>query len=104
LDQPAQESQADGTGVHVVLQAEVTSAAFSPDGLRIVTASLDNTARVWPVTTIPELQRMLREAFKDCLTPPMRRTYLDEPEAQAQERYEACERSYGRPPLFTAAP
>jgi WD40 repeat protein len=27
--------------------AEVTVAAFSPDGTRIVTASADNTARIW---------------------------------------------------------
>jgi WD40 repeat protein len=27
----------------------VNSAAFSPDGSRIVTASLDNTARIWDV-------------------------------------------------------
>ena len=30
---------------------EVTSAAFSPDGTRIVTASKDHTARIWDATT-----------------------------------------------------
>ena len=33
----------------------VNSAAFSPNGLRIVTASADNSARVWDVTTGREL-------------------------------------------------
>ena len=32
-------------------QAEVWSAAFSPDGTRVVTASGDNTARVWDAAT-----------------------------------------------------
>jgi len=41
---------ADGTGTPVVLRGHsdrVASAAFSPDGKRIVTASWDRTARVW---------------------------------------------------------
>jgi WD40 repeat protein len=29
----------------------VTAASFSPDGTRVVTASWDNTARVWDATT-----------------------------------------------------
>ena len=32
----------------------VRSAAFSPGGTRIVTASNDNTARVWDISTIPK--------------------------------------------------
>jgi WD40 repeat protein len=37
----------------------VVSAGFSPDGTRIVTASSDNTARVWPlVQDLPELARL----------------------------------------------
>ncbi|HEX8703151.1 MAG TPA: hypothetical protein VF815_30220, partial [Myxococcaceae bacterium] len=94
----------DGQGAPLVLRGHkgpIFSASFSPDGQRIVTASFDYTARVWPVA-IPELQRLLREANTDCLPPETRRIYLDEPEAQAQERYEACERAYGRPPFFTA--
>jgi hypothetical protein len=46
---------------------------------------------------------LLRESNIDCLPPEARQLYLDETQAQAQERYEACERSYGRPPFFTAA-
>ncbi len=98
--------KADGSGQPMVLRGHkgsIFSAAFSPDGLRVLTASDDTTARMWPSTT-SELQRILRHAFSDCLAPQMRSTYLDEDEAQARERYEACERSYGRPPLFTENP
>ena len=34
---------------------EVRSAAFSPDGSRIVTASADNTARIWDAATAKEI-------------------------------------------------
>jgi WD40 repeat protein len=106
LDNTARVWKADGKGEPVVLRGHesyVTSASFSPDGQRLVTASWDKTARVWP-GAVPELQRLLREANLDCLSPEARRIYLDENEAQAQARYEACERSYGRPPRFMAAP
>ena len=96
--------KADGKGKPVVLrghEGDVNSASFSADGQRVVTASDDKTARVWPVA-IPELQRLLREANSDCLPPKTRQIYLDETDAQAQERYEVCGRSYGRPPFFTA--
>jgi hypothetical protein len=95
-----------GSGEALVLRGHedvVYEATFSPDGQRIVTALGDHTVRVQPVT-IPELQRLLRETTTDCLPPELRQTYLDESESQAQERYEACERSYGREPLFKAAP
>ena len=42
--------RADGSGEPVVLRGHegvVVSAAFSPDGTRIVTGSWDKTARVW---------------------------------------------------------
>ena len=37
-------------------EGEVMSAAFSPDGTRIVTASLDNTIRIWDAATGSELR------------------------------------------------
>ncbi len=36
----------------------VTSAAFSPDGRYVVTASLDNSARIWEVASGREVQRL----------------------------------------------
>ena len=33
----------------------MTSAAFSPDGSRVVTASRDNTARLWDVATAQQI-------------------------------------------------
>ncbi|MBN1205981.1 MAG: hypothetical protein JXB05_13775, partial [Myxococcaceae bacterium] len=109
-DKTARMWNAEGAGEPVVLrghEAVVLSASFSPDGQRIVTASWDRTARVWKaeepvVLTEPELQRLLRMANNDCLSPELRRTYLDDDETQAQQRYEECERSYGRPPFFTS--
>ena len=139
----------DGSGEPVVLRGHeeyVTSAAFSPDGQSIVTASFDTTARVWKAdggknrwccgvmraasisaAFSPDGQqhchRLLRHhgaGVASChsrtstpattgqhrlaLSPEPRRTYLDESEDQAQERYEACERSHGRKPFFTATP
>ena len=56
--------RADGSGEPVVLrghEGRVSSAAFSPDGTRIVTASGDNTARVWPlVGTLEQLAAYAR--------------------------------------------
>ena len=53
----------------------VWAAAFSPDGLRVVTASADNTARIWnvPPRSPESLLRTARE-----LTPEERREYLRE--------------------------
>ncbi|MDF5732972.1 MAG: hypothetical protein PUP92_34520 [Rhizonema sp. PD38] len=36
-------------------QDSVTSASYSPDGQHIVTASRDNTARVWKVESLEQL-------------------------------------------------
>ncbi|MFY0570226.1 eIF2A-related protein [Archangium lansingense] len=112
-DKTARVWRIDGKEEPIVLHghdAEVISVAFSLDGQRVITASSgrraafnDNTIRVWPIGTA-ELQRLLREANIDCLLPVLRQTYLDESPVQARERYEACERSYGRPPFFTADP
>ncbi len=40
----------------------VHSAAFSPDGARVVTASDDRTARIWDATTGKELARIVLDA------------------------------------------
>jgi len=39
----------------------VTSAAFNPDGTRIVTASFDKTARIWDTTTDNEIMVLRHE-------------------------------------------
>lgn len=36
-------------------EREVSSASFSPDGSRIVTASADGTARIWDIATVREI-------------------------------------------------
>jgi WD40 repeat protein len=84
-------------------EREVRSAAFSPDGQRVVTASYDGTARLW-FLSINRVRQLLRDANKDCLSIGDRMTYIGETETQARERYEACERSYGRVPLSAASP
>ena len=42
-------------------QRPVLSAAFSPDGTRIVTASMDNTARLWDTVTGTEIMVLHHE-------------------------------------------
>jgi WD40 repeat protein len=39
----------------------VTSAAFSPDGSRIVTASQDSTARIWDAASAKEIAVLRHE-------------------------------------------
>ena len=93
--------RADGQRQPMVLkghQGAVNAVAFSPDGQRIVIASSDGTARIWPIS-IPLLPEALRNATTDCLTPSQRQTYLLETESDARTRYEQCERSYDRTPL-----
>ena len=46
----------------------VTSAAFSPDGRRVVTGSYDNTARVWDTPPVEVLIPLARAALTRCLT------------------------------------
>jgi hypothetical protein len=62
----------------------VFSAAFSSDGKRIVTASADNTARVWEV--FPDtlsLAAAARTAIPRCLTPGQRNRFFLPPEPPA---------------------
>ncbi len=110
-DNAARVWRADGAGEPVVLRAHldkkrmlpntgisVTSAAFSPEGTRVVTESYDNTVRVWRVGW-KEVLTYLRSKTSACLTVPQRRQYLAEEPDDAQAAYEACERRYGRLPM-----
>ena len=55
----------------------VFSAAFSPDGARIVTASDDNTARIWRVfPTTQDLVDYARSIMPRELTPEQRRKFF----------------------------
>jgi WD40 repeat protein len=74
-----------GAGVPIVLaghRGAVESAAWSPDGQRIVTASRDLTARVWSIG-VPALREALRDATTDCLAPELRATYFETEGADA---------------------
>jgi WD40 repeat protein len=99
---------ADGTGPEIVLlkkdapAAAATFAAWSPDGERLLVTYGDGTARIWP-GTLPALQRALRDATTDCLTPEQRQTYLVESDSEARDAYEACERTHGRTPFYADA-
>ena len=54
----------------------INSATFSPDGKRIVSASDDNTIRIWDFTPLQDLIDQTRERFKDRpLTAEERRMY-----------------------------
>ena len=55
----------------------VMSAAFSSDGTRIVTASEDETARLWDL--LPDGQALVSRAKTEiprCLTPAQRKTFF----------------------------
>jgi WD40 repeat protein len=55
----------------------VWSATFSPDGRRVVTASTDNTARIWP--SFPTTQSLVDEAkarLPRCLTQEQRARFF----------------------------
>ena len=55
----------------------VYSAAFSPDGARIVTASDDDTARIWRVfPTTQDLVDYARSIMPRELTPEQRRSFF----------------------------
>jgi hypothetical protein len=79
----------------------VVAAAWSPDGSRIVTASEDGAARIWPLT-IGALQRTLRAATTDCLSPEQRQLHLGEAVFAALAGHVACELAQGRRPRTAA--
>jgi WD40 repeat protein len=69
---------------------------FSRDG-KLLLARRVSDVHVWPVS-VEGLLASLQRAGNDCLTPPMRRRYMGEREADATSRYEDCERRHGRVP------
>jgi WD40 repeat protein len=71
-------------------ESNLNSAAFSPDGRHIVTASSDGTARVWAISG-ERLQAAIRSAAHQ---------YLGEPPEEALQKYQACERAHGRSGTF----
>jgi WD40 repeat protein len=75
----------------------VDSATFSPDGMLVVTASEDGTARVW-LMDWSKLIEYLKQATNACLTAEQRVKFLGETDSQAQKIYQTCERQYGRLP------
>ncbi len=76
-------------------EGRLTTAAFSPDGSRVVTASTDGTARVWAYTAVG-LQQAIASMTGACLESGFRENYLAESAAQARRGYEQCERRHGR--------
>jgi WD40 repeat protein len=54
---------------------QVRSASFSPDGKRVVTASSDNTAVIYPVPFSPELESLARQSLTRCLTTAQREEF-----------------------------
>jgi len=58
-------------------EGDVNSAAFSPDGRYIVTASSDSTARIY-LAHIEDLMELARSRVTRELTPEERRQYLHE--------------------------
>ena len=62
----------------------MTSAAFSPDGKRIVTASRDKIARLWDVfATTQQLVSAAKAAIPRCLTAEQRTMFFLVPEPPA---------------------
>jgi hypothetical protein len=67
-------------------QDAVLSAAFSPDGTRVVTASADTTARIWDIFAFAdtdELASHAKAAVPRCLTLEQRKDFFLPPEPPA---------------------
>jgi hypothetical protein len=67
----------------------VPAASFSPDGTRVVTASIDHTARVWPGYG-EYFQSLARARTRLCLPFEFRRVALEERPSEAELRKKAC--------------
>ncbi|MCR9159629.1 MAG: hypothetical protein ACE37F_04720 [Nannocystaceae bacterium] len=65
-------------------------ASFSPDGTRIVTASADNTARVWVVAEVLANPRTILWQTPFCHSVRRRNELLGEPESLARANHERC--------------
>lgn len=85
-------------------EGPVRALAFSPDGGKLATGSADGTIRIWdlnraaPVPSLgwPGLLEFIRNQTTACLTVEQRQRLLSEPEKEARDRYQACEKSHGR--------
>jgi WD40 repeat protein len=72
----------------------IRTAAFSPDGRLLVTAS-GNSALMWAIGG-DLLQSAIAAATSVCLKPEFRRQNLGESDRDARRKYEACEHKHGR--------
>jgi hypothetical protein len=77
--------------------------AFRPDGREIAAATSDGVIRITPVDW-PLLREKLASATSACLTGAQRMHLLGEGEAEAQQRFQACERRHGREPAAPPGP
>jgi WD40 repeat protein len=96
---------ADGRGEPLVIRGHlglVSHLAFRPDGREIASASSDGTVRIAAVDW-PLLRERISGSTSACLTTAQRMHLLDEPEAEARQRHDACERRHGREPPAAAA-
>ncbi|MCB9715985.1 MAG: hypothetical protein H6712_19110 [Myxococcales bacterium] len=82
-----------GTALHSLV-------AWSPDGARILTGSEDGMVRIRTIDLdLDTLSVELAKVTTDCLGADLRELYLAETQSEADERFDACERSHGRTPL-----
>ena len=91
--QPPAVWRSDGSGDVVSVDGhgmDVMIATFSRSGDRLLTGSLDMTARSWRYLP-DELVGFLATRTRACLTPRDRERLLDEPLAVADPRARACQ-------------